>query len=155
MVRVKKEDEGGNVTLECSAPILRSLMLHSVILPSNIRLSTPVPDKDHLDPWWLLARTVENLCLWHLRSRQSLNADGNPSEYAFQSEFSTIFRHLVPLLYPELQYEVLVEVKERDESNQRKQRLDILVRDVEPLPAYGFELVVAASETSFDEHCER
>ncbi|KAF9407339.1 hypothetical protein BGZ76_006130 [Entomortierella beljakovae] len=61
----------------------------------------------------------------------------------------------ITFVYPELLYKVLVEVKESDESDQRKQRLDILGRDGDSLPEYGFELVVAASETSFDDHCKR
>ena len=48
-----------------------------------------------------------------------------------------------------------MEVKERDEFGHRRQRLDILVRNGSSLPSYGFELVVAASEEIFDEHCAR
>src|SRR5262249_52996640 len=47
------------------------------------------------------------------------------------------------------------EVKEFDENGVRNQRLDILVRNGDSLPSYGFELVVAASKKEFDEHCER
>ena len=55
--------------------------------------------------------------------------------------------------YPELLYRVLPEVKECDENGQRRQHLDLLLHDGDQ-PAYGFELVVAASQTEFDEHCE-
>jgi hypothetical protein len=84
-----------------------------------------------------------------------MNANGQPSEYAFQAEFVTIFKHLLLLAYADLKYRVLVEVKERDNSGNRRQRLDILVRDSSSLPAYGFELVVAASKEEFDDHCKR
>ncbi|RUS31408.1 hypothetical protein BC938DRAFT_477883 [Jimgerdemannia flammicorona] len=154
--------EDKNVTVECSAPIFRSLILSSITIP-QIGLSQIVPDENKLDPRWLLARTIEvdlcrkllNLCLRHLYSPQALNTDKNPSEYAFQSEFTTVFRNLIPSAYPLLQYKILVEVKERDEDGVRNQRLDILVRDGNSLPSYGFELVVAASKKEFDEHCAR
>ncbi|RUP33698.1 hypothetical protein BC936DRAFT_138552 [Jimgerdemannia flammicorona] len=149
-----KEREDKNATVECSAPIFRSLILSSITIP-QIGLSQIVPDENKLDPRWLLARTIENLCLRHLYSPQALNTDKNPSEYAFQSEFTTVFRNLIPSAYPLLQYKILVEVKERDEDGVRNQRLDILVRDGNSLPSYGFELVVAASKKEFDEHCAR
>ncbi|RUS24083.1 hypothetical protein BC938DRAFT_474152 [Jimgerdemannia flammicorona] len=136
------------------APILRSLILSSITIP-QIGLSQSVPDEKKLDPQWLLARTIESLCLRHLCSPQALNADKNPSEYAFQSEFVTVFRNLIPSAYPLLRYKILVEVKERDEDGVRNQRLDILVRNGNSLPSYGFELVVAASKKEFDEHCAR
>ncbi|GBB96778.1 hypothetical protein RclHR1_02830014 [Rhizophagus clarus] len=56
--------------------------------------------------------------------------------------------------YPTLGYRVLPEGKERDEGGQRRQRLDILVRNKD-LPVYGFELFVATSETMFDDHLKR
>ncbi|CAG8461821.1 11604_t:CDS:2 [Ambispora leptoticha] len=109
--------------------VLRSLMLSSIVIPT-LRLSQSVPDGEKLDLQWLSARTIENLCIRHLYSPQTLNADKNPAEYALQSEFVTIFRNLVPLAYPLLQYKILVEVKERDEHS-------------------------VPSKTDFDEHCDR
>ncbi|RUS35386.1 hypothetical protein BC938DRAFT_471015, partial [Jimgerdemannia flammicorona] len=154
MVSVKEEGGLKSAIIECSAPILRGLMLSCIALPT-IRLSQSVPDEKKLDPQWLLARTIENLCVRHLYSLLTLNNDENPSEYAFQTEFATIFRNLVPLAYPLLRYQILVEVRERDEFGRRDQRLDILVRNGDSLPAYGFELVVAASKKEFDKHCAR
>ncbi|KAF9434868.1 hypothetical protein BGZ76_007268 [Entomortierella beljakovae] len=49
----------------------------------------------------------------------------------------------------------MVEVKERDVAGNRSQRLDILVCNGNTLPAFGFELVVAATKEQFDEHCMR
>ncbi|KAF9346289.1 hypothetical protein BGX26_002234 [Mortierella sp. AD094] len=136
------------------SPILRSLMLSS-ITPPTLHLSEPVPNERCLDPKWLLERTIENLCLRHLYSSSSLNADENSSEYAFQSEFTTILRRLVPLAYPQLHYKTLVEAKARDEDGHLRERLEILVRNGSALPAYDFGLVVAADKKKFDEHCER
>ncbi|KAF8961900.1 hypothetical protein BGZ46_001279, partial [Entomortierella lignicola] len=144
MVSVREDTRDKNVVLECSAPILRSLMITSIASPAALRLSEDVPDDKRLDPRWLLVRTIE-----------SLNADNNPSEYAFQLEFSTILRHLIPLVYPTLKYKILVESKERSGLSDSRQRLDILVCNGGTIPAYGFELVVAASRAEYDEHCER
>ncbi|KAF8980726.1 hypothetical protein BGZ46_003763 [Entomortierella lignicola] len=178
MVSVREDTQDRNVVLECSAPILRSLMIKSIASPAALRLSEDVPDDKRLDPHWLLLRTIEvsylyelplylfivhstkpyflkNLCIWHLYSTQSLNADDNPSEYAFQSEFSTILRHLIPLAYPTLKYKILVESKERGGLSDGRQRLDFLVCNGGTIPAYGFELVVATSKAEYDEHCER
>ena len=84
-----------------------------------------------------------------------MNVNGKPSEYAFQAEFVTVFNHLLLMTYANLNYRVLAEVKERNNNNDHRQRLDILVRDGSALPAYGFELVVSASKREFDDHCER
>ena len=46
------------VRIECSAPIIRSIMLGMIQAP-EVNLSVPVPDRNHLDPQWLLERTVE------------------------------------------------------------------------------------------------
>ncbi|CAG8528288.1 3952_t:CDS:2, partial [Paraglomus brasilianum] len=117
-------------------------------------------DAKELDPQWLLARVIENLYIHHLYDSKVLDADRNPSEYAFQSEFATIIRNLLPLAYPLLQYKTLVEVKERDKEEcskkDCKQQLDLLIRNGSILTSYGFELVIAAStsEKEFDKHCE-
>jgi len=102
--------------------------------------------------------SIQNLYIHHLYDSKVLDADRNPSEYAFQSEFATIIRNLLPLAYPLLQYKTLVEVKERNKEEcgkkDCKQRLDLLIRNGFTLTSYGFELVIAASEKEFDEHCE-
>ena len=61
MVSIKEKKEDMNAIIECSAPILRSLMLTSITLP-KFRLSRSAPDEKKLDPQWLLARTVEVGC---------------------------------------------------------------------------------------------
>src|SRR6184192_289005 len=88
---------------------------------------------------------MQNLCIQHIFTPQTMNANGQPSEYAFQAEFITIFKSLLLQAYAHLKYRVLPEVKERDNGGKRRQRLDILVRD-SAQPAYGFELVVAANK---------
>ena len=95
------------------------------------------------------------MCIRHLYISKVINASEDPSEYAFQSEFAAIFRNLLPKAYPDLRYRVLVEVKERNDEGKRRQRLDLLVRDGSSLPAYGFELAVAAGPESFRKHCVR
>ncbi|RUS24135.1 hypothetical protein BC938DRAFT_474061, partial [Jimgerdemannia flammicorona] len=149
MISIKERGEYQSAIIECGAPILRSLMLFSIILPT-IRLSQSVPNERKLDSQWLLTHTIENLCILHIYSPQTLKADENPSEYAFQSEFAAVFGNLVSSAYPLLRYETLVEVKEHDEFG-----CLILVRNGESLPSYGFELVVAVSKIEFDEHCVR
>ncbi|KAF9402520.1 hypothetical protein BGZ76_007288, partial [Entomortierella beljakovae] len=59
MVSVRENTQDGNVVLECSAPILRSLMITSIASPAALRLSNDVPDDKRLDPRWLLARIIE------------------------------------------------------------------------------------------------
>ena len=54
---------------------------------------------------------MQNLCIPHIYTPQTMNANGEPSEYAFQAEFVTIFKHLLLLAYADLKYSVLVEVK--------------------------------------------
>lgn len=51
-------------------------------------------------------------------------------------------------------YKTLVEVKERDDDDDRRQRLDILIRNCNS-PSYGYELVVAPSLRQFREHVSR
>ncbi|CAG8486063.1 10461_t:CDS:2 [Paraglomus occultum] len=142
MVYVKEERSDGSAIIECAAPILRGLMLSHISM-RGFNLSRAPPDEKEIDLQWLLY------------APQFLNADGNPSEYSFQSEFATVFRHLLPLAYPVLRYKTIVEVKERNEDGRRSQRLDILIRNGSDLPSYGFELVVAASRPNFDEHHKR
>ncbi|KAF9944048.1 hypothetical protein BGZ65_012740, partial [Modicella reniformis] len=63
-------------------------------------------------------------------------------------------KHLLSATYPDLLYRVLPEAKERDENDQRRRRLDILVRD-RNRPSYGFELLVQGKKSDIDEHLER
>ncbi|RUS15640.1 hypothetical protein BC937DRAFT_92194, partial [Endogone sp. FLAS-F59071] len=58
MVSVKERKEDQSAIVECSAPILRSLMLTSITRP-GIRLSRNAPDEKKVDPQWLLERTIE------------------------------------------------------------------------------------------------
>ncbi|CAG8516556.1 726_t:CDS:2 [Paraglomus occultum] len=90
------------------------------------------PDDKKLDLRWLLAHTIENLSSQNLYDPKSLNSNGNPSEYSFQSEFATILRHLFQLAYPLLGYKTIVEVKEYDEKGKRTQRLHILICNGSP-----------------------
>ena len=74
-----------------------------------------------------------------------------PSEYAFQCEFISTLKYVLGLVYTRLQYRVLPEVKS---PGNRHRRLDILLCDGTQ-PQFGFELVVAANQSSFDDHMER
>src|SRR6185369_5954379 len=77
-----------------------------------------------------------------------------PSEYAFQAEFSAIIKSFLSATYSAKGYKTLVEVKERDDNNDRRQRLDILVRNCGS-PTYGYELVVAPTLELFRGHVRR
>src|SRR4051812_3094606 len=99
--------------------------------------------------------SIQNLCVRNLYSEQTLNANEHPSEYAFQSEFAIVFRNILSHVYSSLRYRVLVEAKEHVKDDTRRQRLDLLIRDGDKLPAYGFELVVSASKKSFKNHIKR
>ncbi|KAF9197886.1 ATP-dependent RNA helicase [Haplosporangium sp. Z 27] len=113
------------------------------------------PDRDRFDPKWLLTHTIKYLCLRHLYAGQAMNfSTGEPFEYAFQAEFSTIIKSFLSATYPEKGYKTLVEVKEYDENGNRSQRLDILVRNGGPA-ACGYELVVAPTLSCFREHVTR
>ncbi|KAF9372619.1 ATP-dependent RNA helicase [Mortierella sp. AD011] len=92
------------------------------------------------------------LYLPHLYADQTINSSTNePSEYAFQTEFSAIIRKLVSTVYLAKGYRTLVEVKERDDTNDRSRRMDILVRNCGS-PSCGYELVVAPTLERFREH---
>jgi hypothetical protein len=101
--------------------------------------------------------STQNLCVRNLYSEQTLNANKRPSEYAFQSEFAIIFKNILEKVYSAKlpQYKVLVEAKEHVKGGTRRQRLDLLIRDGNTLPAYGFELVVSASKENFKNHIKR
>jgi hypothetical protein len=95
------------------------------------------------------------MAIRHVFADQAANSNGQPSEYTFQMEFVVIIRRLLAVAYPRLFYRVISEAKERDECGNRRRRLDILLRDGSSLPRYGFELVVEATHSAFDEHCRR
>ncbi|CAB4420631.1 unnamed protein product [Rhizophagus irregularis] len=125
LIFAKRELPNGNWQIEIAAPILRSLIISTITL--QISIPNNPPDITTLDPRWLLGRTIENLCIRNLYSGKTLNVNEHPSE-------------------------VLVEAKEYEEGDTRRQRLDLLVRDGSELPSYGFELVVSASKTNFKNH---
>ncbi|GES81921.1 P-loop containing nucleoside triphosphate hydrolase protein [Rhizophagus clarus] len=149
MIFAKRELPNGFWEIEIAAPILRSLIISIIVL----RLSIPnnPPNTKRLDPRWLLARTIENLCVRNLYSEETLNVN----EYAFQSEFAIVFKNVLGHAYADLRYRVLVEAKEYVEGDTRRQRLDLLIRDGYELPAFGFELVVSASKTNFKNNLKR
>ncbi|CAG8635326.1 8917_t:CDS:2, partial [Paraglomus occultum] len=153
MVVIQKQLNIREVIIQCSAPLLRSMMLSHISGP-RVDLAENVPDVNVLDAQWLLERTIENLSIQHIFSEQTANANSYPSDYAFQFEFITVFKCLLSRAHPHLLYRVLPEAKEFDEDGRWHQRLDILLRNGNQ-PAYGFELVVAASRTEFDKHCVR
>jgi len=148
--KVELFDPGKKIA-ECAAPLLRSIMISQLTGPDiNIgwRPEPPVCAK------WLIARTIENLAIQHIFAKETRNANGQPSEYALQMEVVAIFKQLLSQAYPTLGYHVLPEAKECDENGRRRQRLDILVRDGKE-PAYGFELLVEANKSVFNDHYQR
>jgi len=65
-------------------------------------------------------------------------------------------KQLLAQSYPNSFYRVLPEVKEyNDDSGNPCLRLDILLKDDFPSPAYGYELVIVATKKVFDEHVKR
>lgn len=63
---------------------------------------------------------------------------GNPQNiYAFQAEFTAIFKQLPSQAYPHLGYRVLPEAKETNVNGRHRQRLDILLRDGGQPPPMG------------------
>ncbi|CAG8587812.1 18837_t:CDS:2, partial [Racocetra persica] len=117
----------------------------------EIKCSSPILPKSEIDIQWLLENTVENLAVQNIFARQALNADNNPSEYAFQAEFSAVLKYLLSNVYPVLQYRVIVEAKKRDINGNRRKRLDIFLCG-HNLPTYGFELVV--NKKNYEEHLD-
>ena len=60
MIVINEKLDTRNVVLECAAPILRAIMLTHVIGPKiNIPLSEVPSELSKVDPWWLLACTIE------------------------------------------------------------------------------------------------
>ena len=57
--------------------------------------------------------------------------------------------------YPHYKYRVLPEVRELDDDDDDRLRLDILVIDGFNVQAFGFELVVEANKNEFYKHCKR
>ena len=98
--------------------------------------------------------TLQHLHIQHIFSPETSNANQQPSEYAFQAEFTAVFKQLLSQAYPHLGYRVLPEAKRTNENGRDRQRLDILLRDGGQ-PAYGFELLVATSVRDFDNHLSR
>ncbi|CAB5354691.1 unnamed protein product [Rhizophagus irregularis] len=147
MVIVEQNLTQGEVLLACAAPILRNILIYKISTP-DISLSVRVPDSKTIDPKWLLERTNEKV----------LNkTTGEPSEYAFQTVFIRILKQLLAQSYPNNLYRVLLEVKEYDnnDSGDPRLRLDILLKDGFPNPAYGYKLVVTATKKVFDDHVKR
>src|SRR6266496_3884490 len=97
---------------------------------------------------------MKNLSVQHIFHEKTFNANNQPSEYAFQAEFLSIFKQLISKAYPHLHYCVLPEVKEHDDDGNRHQHLDILIRNGPNLHVYSFELSVAASDSVFDDHLD-
>ncbi|KAF9152552.1 hypothetical protein BGX20_005131 [Mortierella sp. AD010] len=148
----QKLTNGGLVEIVCAAPILCSIILSEIQSPPIQITPEDMPDPNKLDPEWLLTHTIKFLYLPHLYADQTINSSTNePSEYAFQTEFSAIIRKLVSTVYLAKGYRTLVEVKERDDTNDRSRRMDILVRNCGS-PSCGYELVVAPTLERFREH---
>ncbi|CAG8722197.1 40746_t:CDS:2, partial [Gigaspora margarita] len=148
---VSKSVNEDYIEMEFSSPILRSIIL-SMICGPDIDITNPPQTINKIDINWLLENTIENLAIQNIFAPQALNADNNPSEYAFQAEFSAVIKYLLSNVYPVLQYRVIVEAKERDINGNRRKRLDIFLRDHD-LPTYGFELVV--NKKNFEVHLDR
>ncbi|RGB29102.1 hypothetical protein C1646_714278 [Rhizophagus diaphanus] len=157
MVIVEQNLGQKEVLLACAAPILRNIFTYEISTP-EISLSVRVPDSKTIDPKWLLERTIENLPIQHTFTKKVLNkTTSEPSEYAFQTVFISILKQLLAQSYPNHLYRVLPEVKEYDnnDSGDPRLRLDILLKDSFPNPAYGYELVVTATKKVFDDHVKR
>ncbi|POG82160.1 hypothetical protein GLOIN_2v964571 [Rhizophagus irregularis DAOM 181602=DAOM 197198] len=127
MVIVEQNLGQEEVLLACAAPILRNILTYGISTP-EISLSVRVPDSKTIDPKWLLERTIESL-----------------------------IKPPVTQSYPSHLYRALPEVKEYDnnDSGDPRLRLDILLKDCFPNPAYGYELVVTATKKVFDDHVKR
>ncbi|KAF8963995.1 hypothetical protein BGZ46_000855 [Entomortierella lignicola] len=118
-------------------------------LSSNLSISTIIPKMA------VNKAFIQHLYLPHLYSEQTMNSSTDePSEYAFQAEFSAIIRSLLSATYSVKGYRILVEAKERDDNDERSQRLDILVR-YRNSPSYGYEFVVAPTLERFRDHVRR
>ncbi|CAG8699807.1 19584_t:CDS:2, partial [Racocetra fulgida] len=118
---VSKSVNEDYIEMEFSSPILRSIIL-SMISGPDIDITNPPQTINKIDINWLLENTIENLAVQNIFAPQALNADNNPSEYAFQAEFSAVLKYLLSNVYPVLQYRVIVEAKERDINGNRRKR---------------------------------
>ena len=58
MIFAKRELDNGRWETEIGAPILRSLIISTIVLP-DLSIPNDPPDTTTLDPRWFLARTIE------------------------------------------------------------------------------------------------
>ncbi|CAG8596532.1 6452_t:CDS:2 [Paraglomus brasilianum] len=147
MVRVVRNFSLQSVEIECTAPILRTIMLYNAC-GTKIQGVQP-PQLNCINPRWLLARTY--MAWENIFAPQTMNSNNKPSEYAVQAEFVSILKELLNAAHASLLYRVLAEAKEHDEDGQRHRRLNILLHD-HNLPPFGFELVISATQDKFDKH---
>ncbi|KAF8966857.1 hypothetical protein BGZ46_000280 [Entomortierella lignicola] len=117
---------------------MNPISLTNPLLPSIEIAPEDAPNRDIFDP----------KCIY------GFITTGEPSEYAFQAQLSTIIKSLLSATYQEKGYKSLIEVKEYDDNGDQSQRLDILIRDGGPR-ACGYELVVASTLSCFREHVTR
>ncbi|CAG8613558.1 18664_t:CDS:2, partial [Dentiscutata erythropus] len=139
--------------LECSSLILRSTILSMISGPEFEAINPPL-STDEVDTQWLIENIIEHIAVQHVFAQQALNNNNSPSEYAFQAEFTSILKYLLSTVYPDLQYRVIVEARDKDANENSLKRIDILI-SANNQPAYGFELTVEANQRKFDEHVVR
>ncbi|CAG8437896.1 11553_t:CDS:2 [Rhizophagus irregularis] len=116
MVVVISNYEDGTDFIGCAAPIFHTIMLSSICGP-NIVLSSLPTNADHIEPKWLLARTIEVNCC----SKLFIVSNETVCIYLLRTEFLSVFKQLISIAYPSFEYCVLPEVKECDEGGRRHQ----------------------------------
>ncbi|CAB5216573.1 unnamed protein product [Rhizophagus irregularis] len=87
MVVVISNYEDGTDFIGCAAPIFHTIMLSSICGP-NIMLSSLPTNADHIEPKWLLARTIENLSIHNIFHEKTFNANNEHLNTPFKLNFS-------------------------------------------------------------------
>ncbi|UZO24195.1 uncharacterized protein OCT59_016509 [Rhizophagus irregularis] len=87
MVVVISNYEDGTDFIGCAAPIFHTIMLSSICGP-NIVLSSLPTNADHIEPKWLLARTIENLSIHNIFHEKTFNANNEHLNTPFKLNFS-------------------------------------------------------------------
>ncbi|GES92815.1 hypothetical protein GLOIN_2v1834544 [Rhizophagus clarus] len=128
---------------EIAAPILRSLIISTISL-SDLSIPNNPPDMRTLNPRWLLARTIEGC--FSLKKRRIFVGDVcyHLQEYTWKSIFSEVAA-----------IQSFGRSKGACERWHPPSTSELSLRDGDTLPAYGFELIVSASNENFKNHIKR
>ncbi|KAF9380465.1 hypothetical protein CPB97_008311 [Podila verticillata] len=152
---IKKKTSRTLALLECSAPLLRSLLIPQATIPKFMVSQKPAIATE-MDYNWIIPTMIQCIPFESPISWKNLNPHLPLSESVFQSEMTITLRSLIESEYAQERYNVYYEFRDLSDRVNRRQRLVILVRHgLRTVPAYGFEFSVAADNARYDENCSR